>query len=332
MKVARLHNAGDIRLHDEPKPTPTANETLLQIHAVGLCGSDMHWLVEGGIGDAKLAQPLVLGHEFASTTTTGERVAVDPTISCGECEMCRSGNPNLCERIVFAGHAPQDGALREFMVWPTRCLHVLPDSLSFEDGAMLEPLGIALHAADLGRIKVGMRVGVFGCGPIGLLIIQVARLSGATSIIATDRLAHRVDAAKSLGADETILVNGEDEISHIRSATKNRAVDVAFEVAGTQEAVDTAMAAAAPAGKVILVGIPADDRTSFQASVARRKCLTLKLVRRMKNTYPRAIRLVESGKVDVRSLVTHRFPLEKTAEAFASAQRREGLKVMIKPA
>jgi L-iditol 2-dehydrogenase len=153
MKVARLHGAADIRLHDEPKPVPADGETLLQVRAVGLCGSDLHWLAEGGIGDAQLVHPLVLGHEFAATTASGERVAVDPAISCGQCEMCQKGNPNLCAHLLFAGHGTQDGALREFLTWPTKCLHRLPDLLSDSEGAMLEPLGVALHAVDLGRIR-----------------------------------------------------------------------------------------------------------------------------------------------------------------------------------
>jgi L-iditol 2-dehydrogenase len=332
VRVARLHGAGDIRLHDEPMPVPATGETLLQVRAVGLCGSDMHWLAEGGIGDAQLIHPLVLGHEFAATTETGERVAVDPTISCGRCEMCLAGDPNLCAHVVFAGHAAQDGALREFLAWPTRCLHRLPDSLSFADGAMLEPLGVALHATDMGKIKPGMTVGVFGCGPIGLLIVQLARLARAASIVATDKLSHRVDAARSFGAQHAFLARGQDEIAAIRSATGGRGVHVAFEVAGEQEAIDVSFAAVVPAGQVVLVGIPADDRTSFQASVARRKGLTIKMVRRMKNTYPRSIRLVESGEIDVHSLVTQRFALDRIAEAFAVAHRREGLKTLIEPA
>jgi L-iditol 2-dehydrogenase len=160
----------------------------------------------------------------------------------------------------------------------------------------------------------------------------LARLSGATSVIATDTLPHRADAARNFGAQHAFLAERGEEIDAIRSATGGRGVDVAFEVAGEQSAVEVSFAAAVPAGRVVLVGIPADDRTSFQASVARRKGLTIKMVRRMKNTYPRAIRLIESGAVDVRSLVTHCFPLEKTAEAFALAQKREGLKIVIEPA
>jgi len=331
MKVARLHGAGDIRLHEEPRPEAAAGESLVKVEAVGVCGSDLHWWTEAGIGDARLADPLVLGHEFAGTTIAGERVAVDPAISCEQCEMCRQGNPNLCERLVFAGHGDQDGALREFVAWPSQCLHRLADSMDFADGALLEPLGVALHAMDLGGARLGGTVGVFGCGPIGLLIVQLARLAGATSIVATDRLPHRLDAAREFGATQAFVARGQEEVAEIRSSIGNRGVDVAFEVVGEQDAVDAAIELAAPGGKVILAGIPASDQTAFQASTARRKGLTLKLVRRMKNTYPRALALVASRVIDVRSLVTHRFPLEKTADAFGVAQRRDGLKVIVEP-
>lgn len=302
---------------------------MVRVKAVGICGSDLHWFSEAGIGDAQLTHPLVLGHEFAGETEDGERVAVDPAIPCGECEFCQRGHPNLCERMVFAGHAEQDGALREWLAWPRKQLFPLPESLTCEDGAMLEPLGVAIYAVDLAKLRPGMTVGVFGCGPIGLLIVQLARISGASTILATDVLPHRAEAAKRLGAHDAYLVEAGHGGGEMRAATRGRGVDVAFEVAGEQEAVDDAFAAVLPGGKVILTGIPSEDRTSFSASVARRKGLTIKLVRRMKHTYPRAIELVSKGLVDVRSLVTHRFPLAGAREAFRVAARREGLKVMI---
>jgi L-iditol 2-dehydrogenase len=329
MRVARLHGVGEIRIHDEPIPTPNASDSLIRITAVGICGSDLHWFSDAGIGDAKLNRPLVLGHEFAGVVeSTGQRVAVDPLIACGECEPCRESKPNLCAAQRFAGHSGEDGALREYIAWRNDCFFPLPNTLSDEDGAMLEPLGVAIHAARLAHVEPGMTVGVFGCGPIGLLIAQVARVSGAARVMATEKLSHRIDAAKLLGA-EIFLADG-DEVRAILAATNQRGVDVAFEAAGEQAAVDAAFALAKPGGCVVLAGIPADDHTLFAASIARRKELTIKFVRRMRNTYPRAIQLVASGQVDVRSLITHRFPLEKTSEAFVVAQRREGIKVMVK--
>jgi len=320
MKAVRLHAPNDLRQHDEPKPEPGPGEVLVRVTAVGICGSDLHWFDEAGIGDARLQKPLVLGHEIAGVIAEGPkkgvRVAVDPAIPCNECEFCRQGNPNLCTHMRFAGHGLEDGALREYIAWPDERLFPLPDSLSCTDGVMLEPLGVAIHAVDLAHLWAGMSVGVFGCGPIGLLVIQVARLAGAMEVFVTEPLSPRLDIARGLDAKEW---------------TPGQEVDVAFECAGENGAVEDAIAAAKPGGRVVLIGIPADDRTSFPASVARRKGLTIKLVRRMKFTYPRAIQLVESGKVDVRSLVSHHFPLEQAQQAFTVAQRREGLKVVITP-
>src|SRR5689334_7925102 len=325
MKSVRLHGTGNLQTHDESVPVAGEGEKLVRVKAVGVCGSDLHWFSEGEIGDAKLEHPLVLGHEFAGVTENGQRVAVDPAIPCGHCEFCEHGNPNLCSSLIFAGHGKTDGALQEWLAWNKKSLFLIPDSISDADGALLEPLGIAIHAVDLGKLKAGMSVGVFGCGPIGLLIIQMAKLSGAANIVATDKLAHRVDAAKRFGANETFWVGEKSWLA----TTHGRGVDVAFNAAGSQGAVDNAFEAVLPGGKVVLVGIPDDDRTSFSASTARRKGLTIKLVRRMKHTYPRAIELVSKGLVDVRSLVTHRFPLEQAVEAFRVAQRREGLKIII---
>ncbi|MFZ6027892.1 MAG: zinc-dependent alcohol dehydrogenase [Chloroflexota bacterium] len=329
MKSIRLHAAGNLRLHEEPIPVPKENEALIKVTAVGVCGSDLHWFGEGNIGTDALQQPLVLGHEFAGVTTDGQRVAVDPSITCGHCEFCEEGNPNFCTSLRFAGHGTNDGALREYLPWPARFLFPLPDEISDADGAMLEPLGVAIHAVNLAHIRPGMSVGILGCGPIGLLTLQVARISGAASLVATDPLPYRLEAARSMGATQTYPADGNTENGQIQAATKGRGLDVVFEAAGTPEAVESAMLAAKPGGTVILAGIPSKDETRFSASVSRRKGLTIRIVRRMKNTYPTAIRLVQNGLVDVRSIVTHRFPLVRAAEAFALAARREGLKVVI---
>ena len=329
MKVLRLHATGDLRLHNESIPTPSEGEELVRVKAVGICGSDLHWFSDASIGDANLDHPLVLGHEFSGITESGKTVAVDPAIPCGQCEFCEHGHPNLCENMIFAGHGTQDGALQEWLTWPKRQLFPIPDSLMSADGAMLEPLGVAIHAVDLGKVRAGMTVGVFGCGPIGLLTVQMARLSGASNIIATDLLPHRVEAAKNLGVQHAFVVGDRLDPDRLRAATGGRGVDVAFEAAGEQEAVDDAFAAVVPGGKVILGGIPTEDHTVFSASIARRKGLTIKMVRRMKHTYPRAIELVSKGLVDVRSIVTHRFPLAEAGEAFRVAERREGLKILI---
>ncbi len=334
MQAARVHGAGDLRLHDEPMPTPGADEALVRVTAVGVCGSDVHWWKEGHIGADRIIAPLILGHECAGVIESGprrgERVAIDPAIPCGRCEFCLEGNPNLCAALRFAGHAPHDGALRQYITWPQHCLVPLPDSVSPIEGVMLEPLGVAMYSVDRGKVNPGMSVGVFGCGTIGLSVIQVARAAGATRIFATDlpSVPHRTKAARSFGAT-TFETNNGQEVEEILKATAGRGVDVAFEAAGDPEAVEAVIGAVKPGGQAILIGIPPEDRIAFTASIARRKDLTIKVIHRMKHTYPRAIELVQSGRVDVRSLVTHRFPLSETASAYSTAEKLEGIKVVV---
>jgi L-iditol 2-dehydrogenase len=329
MKSIRLTAANTLQFFDEPIPAPCGNETLIQVKTVGVCGSDLLWFKTAGIGDARLDKPLVLGHEFMGITLDGERVAIDPAIPCGKCEFCLQGNPNLCPSVIFAGHGDHDGGLREYVSWEKSCLHPLPDSISDAEGAMLEPLGVAIHAIDLAHLKPGFSVGVFGCGPIGLLIIQLARLAGASLVVATETLPHRVDAARASGADHVIRVFDKTDSAEVLSFTHNRGVDVAFDVSGTPDAVTAAFNAVIPGGKVVLVGIPEDDQTAFTASNARRKGLTIKMVRRMKLTYPRAIDLVSNHKIDVKSIITSQYPYTQSQEAFQAAARRDGLKVII---
>jgi L-iditol 2-dehydrogenase len=291
--------------------------------------------MDGTTGDGEIASPFILGHEFAGVVENGKnagrRVAVDPLVPCGVCEFCKGGNPNLCPMQTFAGHYPQDGAMREFMTWPESNFHDLPDSLTDEDGAMLEPLGVAIHTVDLGKIRPGMTIGIYGCGPIGLLAVQLVRELGAERIIASDKLSHRIQTAQDLGATDVFLYRQGEESEEILAVTNGRGVDVAFEIAGDNDAVETAVETCKPGGCVVLCGISPSNRTSFTSSTARRKSLTLKMVRRMKHTYPRALQWVESGRIDIRSLISHRFSLKECAEAFETAICREGLKVVITP-
>src|SRR5580658_6622181 len=306
--------------------------SLVRVTAVGICGSDLHWWDEGAIGDAVLAHPLVLGHEGAGVIAEGprrgERVAIDPAIADGTCRACRDGYPNLCYRIRFAGHGETDGMMREFMTWPTELLHPLPDGVSDADGALLEPLGVALHCVDLGHLPFGGTASVVGCGPIGLLLISVLKAAGASSVLAIEPMAHRREAASRYGAD---LVADPGSASGVLGDLVGVGVDVAFEAAGTDQAVRLALESVRPGGRVVLAGIPSDDAIRFQASVARRKGLTIAMVRRMNHVYPRAISLAARGVVDLGALVSGRAGLGSVAEAFGDAARRTGLKVIIEP-
>jgi L-iditol 2-dehydrogenase len=324
--VARLYAPGDVRVAVVPVGPPLRGQSLVRVEAVGLCGSDLHWYEEGGIGDTLLSAPLVVGHEFAGIVDggplDGQRVAVDPALPCLRCDVCLTGNHNLCPDVVFAGHGSCDGGLRESLYWPTEALHPLPDSIDGVTGALLEPLGVAIHGFDLGHVRVADDVAVIGCGPIGLMLVQLARAAGARASLAVEPLAHRRAAALRAGAH--IAIAPEDLPVDIRA-------DVVFEVAGNDAAVDIALLVARPGARVVVIGIPSDDRTSFSASLARRKGLTLVITRRMKAVFPRAIRLVEQGGVALDWLVTQRFPLERVDEAFAAAASRSGLKVIVEP-
>jgi L-iditol 2-dehydrogenase len=330
MRVVRLHGVGDLRPADEPVPVPAPGESLVRVTAVGICGSDLHWYADGGVGDTGLDRPLVLGHEFAGVIADGprrgERVAVDPAVPCETCEVCATGAGNLCPTIRFAGHSTTDGALREFVAWPDRFLHPLPDGATDAEGAMLEPLGVALYALDLARPRVGGDVVVVGCGPIGLFIVQLARLAGADVVVAVDPLAHRREAALRLGADHACA--GLDDQSALGELIGSGA-EVVYEVSGSAAAVRTALAAARPGGRVVLVGIPDDDRTAFPASLARRKGLDLQMARRMHGVYPRVLRLLDRGRVDAASIVTASYPLDRAADAFEAAVARRGLKTVV---
>jgi L-iditol 2-dehydrogenase len=326
MRTTRLYGTSDIRIGEEPAPEPAGGQSLVRVTAVGICGSDLHWWEEGAIGDAKLVHPLVLGHEGAgvieSGPRAGERVAIDPAITCGQCRACRDGYHNLCYLIRFSGHGETDGMMRELMAWPSSLLHPLPDTVTDSGGAMLEPLGVALWSLDLGHLPFRGTASVAGCGPIGLLLIQLLRAGGACRVIAIEPLAHRREAAARCGADLVL-----DPAADVCAA----GVDVAFEVAGNNDGVRLALESVRPGGRVVLAGIPGDDRISFTASLARRKGLTIAMVRRMNEVYPRAIDLVSRGVVDVDSLVSRHAGLDSVADAFTAAADRTGLKVIIDP-
>jgi L-iditol 2-dehydrogenase len=316
---ARLHAVRDVRVAREAAATPGPGEVNVSVAAVGLCGSDLHWYEEGAIGDAVLGHPLVLGHEFSGRLDDGTLVAADPCIPCGTCPPCVAGREHICIDSRFAGHGSTDGALRSSMPWPLRLLRPLPPSCSEDEGALMEPLGVALHAVDLGGVRPGERAAVIGCGPIGLLIVQVLRAAGAGPIRAADPLPHRLAAAVRLGAEDAAVETGAE-------------VEVVFEAAGTDEALATALDLVRPGGRVVLVGIPAGDRTSFAASRARRKEVVLLACRRMRGQdLDRAIALAASGAVDLAGLVTHRHPLAEAPAAFAMLASRAGIKVIVRP-
>ena len=326
MRVSRLHGIRDLRLEDLPRPTPRRGEVLLKVASVGVCGSDVHYYLHGRIGSQVVTDPIIMGHEFSAWVAglgdgaegleMGQLVTVDPGISCGACELCQHGHPNLCPNVRFCGTPPIDGVFAEYTLMPAENCYPLPEGFGPVEGAILEPLGIAIHSVDLAHLKAGQTVAVLGAGPIGLLIAAVARAAGASDILMTEPLPHRRGFALEYIADTVLNPDDVDIVAEIMRLTGGRGVDVAFEAAGESDTPQQAAAVARIGGMVIVTGIPADDTMNLNASTARHRGLTIRAVRRMKHTYPRAIRLVQTGMVDVKPLASHLFPLERIDEAF----------------
>lgn len=329
MKTAQLVGPRDIRLIDVPAEQPGPGEVLLNVTAVGVCGSDLHTYLHWQIGDTVPETPIIMGHEAAGVVaavgpgvtmlTVGQRVAIDPAIPCLVCERCLEGDPNLCLNLQFIGLWPCQGALCEQMVHPARCCVPLPDDISDIGGALLEPLGVALHAIGLAKIKVGDDVAITGCGAIGLMLIRLARLAGAAHIYASDKYQWRLDLAREYGADVVIDASKSSIVEVVKSGTNGRGVDVAIESAWAAETASECADVARNGGRLVIVGIPVQDAVSFRASPTRRKGLTIRFSRRMKHSYPRSIAMASAGQIALTPLATHCFPLERTAEALETA-------------
>ena len=331
MRAARLHGPGDVRVERVPRPTPAGDEVRLRVRCIGICGSDLHLFREGTTGgsDSESDLPFVPGHEISAEVpeasaerldlAPGALVAVDPAHPCGACEWCRRGAPNLCPHVRFKGAAPHAGGLAEELTARPREVVPVPSSLTADDAALLEPLGVAIHAVDLARLRPMETVAVLGAGPIGLLLAQVARRAGAGRVYVIDPLDYRADAATQLGADAAAPTP-----EAVAAWTDDRGADVVLEATNAPLGFQHATEAACIGGRVVLVGIPEGDTYDLAAAQARRKGLTVNFSRRMKRVYPRAIDMVQDGAVDLASLVTHRFALDDTREALAQGARYEG--------
>lgn len=326
MSATLLYGIRDIRMATVPVPHPGPGEVLLKIASVGVCGSDVHYYLEGGIGDAIVKEPLIMGHEFSATIAAlgtdvdglkvGQLVAVEPAINCGHCEMCLTGHPNLCPNVRFCGTPPIDGVFCEYAVMPAENCFPLPNGMSAVAGAILEPLGVAIHTIDLSHLKVGQTVAVLGAGPVGLLTAAVAKAAGASAIFMTEPVAERRAFAQRYVADDVFDPEKENVAAKILAATEGRGVDVVIEAAGAMDTPQQGAEMVRLGGTLVLCGIPAEDTLTLTASLIRRKGLTIKMVRRMKHVYPRAIQLVARGMVDVEPLASHFFHLEQIQQAF----------------
>lgn len=346
MTAVRLHGPRDLRVEQVPRPgAPGPGQVLLRVTSVGVCGSDLHNYLDGRIGDSVITEPLILGHEFGAVVEAvgadaldghfqplaiGTRVAVDPAQPCGRCEMCEQGHPNLCHRLHFCGLFPDHGSLCEYMLMPAHTCFPVPDAINDAGAALLEPLGIAIHAIDLAKIQVANSVVILGAGCIGLYILQLAKRSGADPVFIVDQFDWRLKMAESYGGIP-INFTQTDPVRAVMEATQGRGVDVAIEAAWADHSVQQAAEMARLGGRLVLVGIPGSDKLELKHSTVRRKGLTMRASRRMKHTYPRAIHLAESGMIDLNGMVSHQFPLTQTPEAYAlnAAYQDNVIKIII---
>lgn len=337
MKVQRLVGTGRFELVEREVPEPGPGEARVAIRAVGLCGSDRHYMHDSPyFSFDRVGQPLVLGHEPAGVVDAigegvcnvrvGDHVAIEPGIPCKNCEFCLSGRYNLCPHVRFLGYPGTDGALREYICHPAEQLIKVPSEFPFKRVAALEPLAIALYATDLARVLPGQTTAVVGCGSIGLMLVSLLRTLGAVEIHAVDPLPHKLEHGRSRGATHVCEGDNRAAAETIRKAAGGRGADVVFEAAGHVEAPALAVEIAAGGGVVALIGINEEDVIRYPASNARRRGLTIVNVRRANLTFNRAVRLVESGVIEVDSLITHTYSLEETPRALADfLAYRDGL-------
>lgn len=328
---------------------PGPHEVRVRVSRIGVCGSDVHYYLHGRIGKFVVEGPLVLGHEVSGVVDAvgpgvtrvkvGDRVALEPGYPCRRCAYCKSGMYNLCPEMTFMATPPVNGALSEYVLWPDDFTFPVPDSVSDDAAALLEPLAVGVWAARKGQVKTGDSVAVFGAGPIGCTSIQAAKAAGATTLIAVDLEDFRLDLARRVGATHTFNARHGDPIQFIRELTATRdgvplshaGVDVAFETGGSLPTTRMTLAAPKPGGTVVLVGLPPDPEVSLDIVGAASREVVIKGVFRYANCYPAAIQLVAGGQVDLDALVTHRYAFDQTPEAFEFADRdkKTSMKVMI---
>jgi len=333
MKAAFLTGARKVEIREIGKPQlKNADDILLKTAVAGLCGSDLHYFLTDRVGSEAVPYPAIVGHECSAVVEAvgpavknfkaGDRVAVEPSISCGECDQCKAGRPHTCRRISFLGHpGERDGCLAEYFVMPEQNLFPVPETMTMAEAMLVEPLSIALHARALARGLLGPAIGVLGSGPIGLLLTQVLKVEGHGKIYASDRSDARVAAALKAGATWSGNAGNADVAGEIMKR-EPLGLDAVFEVSGDPEAIAQAVEMVKPGGWIFQVGIPLCEQISYPIAKLRRKEIGIRNVRRQNRCLKRALLLVEAKHLDIAWLATHNFKIEDAAKAFATAADR----------
>jgi len=320
VKAAVLHAPGEIRIEERKRPQPEPREVLVQITAVGVCGSDVHYYEHGRIGPFVVEAPLILGHESAGRVVelgenvtkhaVGDRVTLEPGVPCGRCRECRAGRYNLCADVVFFATPPVDGAFAEFVPIHEDFAFALPDALSDEEGALMEPLSVGVWACQKAGVSAGDRVLVTGAGPIGQLAMQCARAFGATEVTISDVNPHRLELAGRTGATKTVTPDDELDGDY----------DALIECSGHPAALSAGIKALRPAGTAVLVGMGPEEDGTLPLSVIQGREIWVTGTFRYANTYPTAIALAATGRVDLKAIMSQRFGLDETDAALRAGR------------
>ncbi|KAK9349623.1 chaperonin 10-like protein [Lipomyces doorenjongii] len=350
-KAAVLYGAQDIRIEDVPTTDPLPHEVQIAPRATGICGTDLHYYQNGRNGAFVVEEPLVLGHEAAgevialgadAAKTTdikvGDRVAIEPQWPCSACVLCRKGKYNLCQNLMFSGSAsskpPMQGSLQQAYNHPAAFVYRLPDNVGFAEGAMVEPLSVAIHSVRRSAIEAGQSVLVTGAGAIGLFCAAVARISGAAVVTMIDIDQSRLDFAERHGyADRTMIIplggNAGESKADFATRMANEsleregwsAADISFECTGVEVCANICINSAAPGGKVVIVGMGAPQQ-SLSVFTAARKEVDILNVWRYANTFEAAIKLVSTGGLNIKPLITHTFRLENAGQCLKTVMER----------
>lgn len=327
MKAAVLTGLRQIEITDIPAPAiSTDTEVLLKVEMVGVCGSDVHYYETGRIGSQVIEYPFVVGHECAATVErvgenvtsvkTGDRVVIDAAVSCNQCDQCKARRRNTCRNLKFLGCPGQvAGCVCEYIIMPQQCCYPVDKEMSFERAVLCEPLAIGVYAVQRASLNKESTIAILGAGPIGLSCILAAKAEGVNQLYVTEKIAERVEVARSTDPKWVGNPNDEDITQQILKLEPD-GVDAVFECAGQQETLDEAIEILKPGGKIMLIGIPRQDRVSFVIDKMRRKEITLINVRRQNECTQRCIEMIRSGGINPDFMVTHRFALDKTQEAF----------------
>ncbi|WP_238655505.1 NAD(P)-dependent alcohol dehydrogenase [Paenibacillus piscarius] len=315
-----------MQMKDVDMPVARKGEVIVKLDYVGICGSDVHYLEYGRIGDFVVDGDFILGHECAGEVVelgpgvkhlkVGDRVALEPGVTCGQCEFCKSGKYNLCPDVQFLATPPYHGCLMDYMAFPENMAFKLPDNVSSVEGALVEPLAVGLHAAAQGGIKLGDRVVILGAGCIGLVTLLACKAYGATEIVVVDIIGKRLEAAMKLGATRVVNAREENVLEAVAAWTDGAGVDKVIETAGSEHTVKQTPYLVKRGGTIVLVGLAAKDIIDFDFMQIMFKEADIKSVFRYRNLYPAAIGAIADGKIDVKGIVTHEFEFEDTQKAF----------------